>query len=235
MPDHALQPAQREIVGLFFSLPESQGFVLVGGAALLALGLTDRPTQDVDFFTSDAARVEAAGAALSVAAAVHGWATSLGRGSSTFQRMVLRRDDLEVAVDIAFDTAALRPIVDSELGLTFDPLEHAARKALAVFDRAEARDFVDLYLLSLLFTRHDILGLAAQLDLGFDLGAFEQALRSITRFTDSELPCGTDVAALVRSFADEWARLARDEEVDAAARRVTEKHRDALDRLGDLG
>lgn len=129
MPD-VLQPEQREIVRLFFSLPESQGFVLVGGAALVALGLTDRPTQDVDFFTSHAARVEAAGAALRAASAKQGWATSLGRGSATFQRIVLRRDDIDVSVDIAFDTAALRPIIESELGPTFDPLEHAARKGL---------------------------------------------------------------------------------------------------------
>lgn len=84
-----------------------------------------------------------------------------------------------------------------------------ARKALAVFDRAEARDFVDLYRLSLLFTREDILGLAAQLDFGFDLGVFEQALRSIMRFTDPELPCEADTASLVRAFPDEWAAQAR--------------------------
>jgi hypothetical protein len=161
MPD-VLEPEQREIVRLFFDLPESEGFVLVGGAALVALGLTDRPTQDVDFFTSDAERVEAASGALQVASAKHGWAATLGRASATFQRIVLQRGDAQVSVDIALDTAALRPIIESALGPTFDPLEHAARKALAVFDRAEARDFVDRFRLSQLFGRDDILNLAAQ-------------------------------------------------------------------------
>ena len=41
---------QTEIVRLFFSLPASQGFLLAGGGALLATGLTARPTQDLDFF-----------------------------------------------------------------------------------------------------------------------------------------------------------------------------------------
>ena len=233
MPD-VLQAEQREIVHLFFDMPESQGFVLVGGAALIALGLTDRPTQDVDFFTSDAELVEAASAALQLASAKHGWTATLVRGSATFQRMVLGRGDVVVSVDIAFDTAALRPIIESELGPTFDPLEHAARKALAVFDRAEARDFVDLFRLSQLFTRNDILGLAAQLDLGFDVLVFEQALRSIERFTDAELPCDAESIGQVRSFASDWAAQARHDAIDKAAKRVSENHRGALDRLGDI-
>jgi hypothetical protein len=199
----------------------------------VALGLTDRPTQDVDFFTSDETLIEAAGAALRAAAATHGWMTSLGRASVTFQRIVLQRDEVSVSVDIAFDTAALRPIVESELGPTFDPLEHAARKALAVFDRAAARDFVDLYRLSLLFTRAEILQLAAQLDLGFDLGVFGQGLRSISRFHDNELPCDADTATLVRTFAKQWATHTRQDEIGAGASRVAEKDRDSLDRRGD--
>jgi len=46
---------QREILRLFFELPESSGFVLAGGAALIANGLSERPTQDVDLFSSDLA------------------------------------------------------------------------------------------------------------------------------------------------------------------------------------
>ncbi len=41
---------QIEVTRLFFSLPASNGFLLAGGGALLAVGLTARPTQDLDFF-----------------------------------------------------------------------------------------------------------------------------------------------------------------------------------------
>ena len=34
-----------------FALPASRGFLLAGGAALLAQHLTARPTEDLDFFT----------------------------------------------------------------------------------------------------------------------------------------------------------------------------------------
>jgi hypothetical protein len=43
---------QIEVARLFFTLPSSAGFVLAGGAALLAQHLTARPTRDLGFFTS---------------------------------------------------------------------------------------------------------------------------------------------------------------------------------------
>jgi hypothetical protein len=47
-----LSAFQLEVARLFFALPASQGFLLAGGAALLAQHLTERPTEDLDFFTS---------------------------------------------------------------------------------------------------------------------------------------------------------------------------------------
>jgi hypothetical protein len=46
----ALTEFQREVARLFFSLPESDGYLLAGGAALVASELTARPTQDLDLF-----------------------------------------------------------------------------------------------------------------------------------------------------------------------------------------
>jgi hypothetical protein len=39
---------QIEVARLFFGLPASDGFLLAGGGALLASGLTTRPTHDLD-------------------------------------------------------------------------------------------------------------------------------------------------------------------------------------------
>src|SRR5438874_7249150 len=47
-----LSAFQLEVTRLFFALPASQGFLLAGGAALLAQHLTTRPTEDLDFFTA---------------------------------------------------------------------------------------------------------------------------------------------------------------------------------------
>ena len=47
----ALTDFQVQVAQLFFSLPETAGFLLVGGAGLVAQHLTSRPTQDIHFFT----------------------------------------------------------------------------------------------------------------------------------------------------------------------------------------
>ena len=47
-----LSAFQLKVARLFFALPASQGFLLAGGAALLAQHLTARPTEDLDFFTA---------------------------------------------------------------------------------------------------------------------------------------------------------------------------------------
>jgi hypothetical protein len=46
-----LPPFQLEVARMFFALPASRGFLLAGGAALLAQHLTARPTEDLNFFT----------------------------------------------------------------------------------------------------------------------------------------------------------------------------------------
>jgi hypothetical protein len=65
-----LSTFQLEVARLFFALPASSGFLLAGGAALLAQHLTARPTEDLDFFTApDRGHVLAARDALEAAPA----------------------------------------------------------------------------------------------------------------------------------------------------------------------
>ena len=51
-PAGPLTAFQVEVARAFFALPSAEGFLLAGGAALAAHGLTARPTQDLDLFTS---------------------------------------------------------------------------------------------------------------------------------------------------------------------------------------
>jgi hypothetical protein len=59
--------------------------------------------------------------------------------------------------------------------------ELAADKVLAVFGRAETRDFVDLLALSEHYTLTHLIDLASSKDSGFNLDVFRSALGSITR------------------------------------------------------
>ncbi len=52
-----LTHAQLDVAAAFFALHESEGFVVVGGAALITLELVDRLTEDLDFFVSIPGRV----------------------------------------------------------------------------------------------------------------------------------------------------------------------------------
>jgi Nucleotidyl transferase AbiEii toxin, Type IV TA system len=79
----ALTDFQVEVAQLFFSLPAASGFLLAGGAALVAQHLTTRPTQDLDFFTHfGGSDVPAARDALEAAASNRAGAPS---GSETRQ------------------------------------------------------------------------------------------------------------------------------------------------------
>ncbi|HEY1828717.1 MAG TPA: hypothetical protein VGG38_00595 [Acidimicrobiales bacterium] len=52
-----LTPFQEEIAVTISAITDKKGFALAGGAALISLGLVDRRTRDLDFFTSNAAAV----------------------------------------------------------------------------------------------------------------------------------------------------------------------------------
>lgn len=132
------------VARVFFELAQSDGFLLAGGAALPAQQLTTRPTQDLDFFASPGhGDVPAARNALESAATTRGWQVTRIRDTATFCRLVVRGPE-NLVVDLALDAAPSRPPMLTFLGPTFDREELAGRKVVALFDRAEARDFTAL-------------------------------------------------------------------------------------------
>lgn len=205
MVEVALTELQREVLRLFFDLPESSGFVLAGGAALVASGLSERPTRDVDLFVSDLAiGVAGAADALEVACVGRGWTVDRIQDSPTFRRLVVRTVHDELLVDLAVDSPPIGVPTITAFGPTYPPEELAARKLLALFDRAAARDFVDLHALSARFDLARLIEVAAQLDNGFDPEGLVEMLASLGRFDDDELAdLGAEPTAL-RAFIDRW-------------------------------
>ncbi len=200
---------QVEVTRLFFSLPASEGFLLAGGGALLAVGLTARPTQDLDFFGApDSVDIGAARDQFDVAVAERGWRCERIQESDTFVRLRLSGVD-EVIVDIAIDAPAGRPPFVTVVGPTFDPEELAGRKLTALFGRAEARDFADVFVLAQRFDRSVLLQRAAEVDLGFDRLVLAEMMRTIDRFSDDELPVDEADVETMREFFRRWA-----EEID---------------------
>jgi len=182
------------------------GLLLAGGAALVAQHLTTRPTQDLDFFTRvGATNVPAARDALEVAAHEQGWSIERIRDEATFCRLVIHGAD-DLLVDLALDSPPQQPATASLIGPTFAPEELAGRKVVALFDRAEARDFADVLELSRHFTKKDLLQQAALVDPGFDQQIFAQMLRSLPRFSDQDLPTPETRIPALRDFFATWAK-----------------------------
>jgi hypothetical protein len=203
---------QVEVAREFFALPSAQGFLLAGGAALAAHGLTARPTQDLDLFTSPGrGDIQATLATFATAATERDWSLEVVRQGETFARAVVRGGADAVVVDLALDSTPQRPPTAKFVGPTLDPDELAARKVVALFDRAEARDFSDVYELAARYGTGRLLELAAAEDAGFDIGVLATMLDSLSRFTDQEIPvpADTDVRA-IREFFRRWSEQLRE-------------------------
>jgi hypothetical protein len=71
---------------------------------------------------------------------------------------------------------------------------------IALFDRAEARDFVDVYALAHRYGKQLLLERATEVDAGFDVQVFTQMLESFDRFRDADVP-SDDMQTLRRFFA----------------------------------
>jgi hypothetical protein len=108
-------------------------------------------------------------------------------------------------VDLALDSAPGRPAMASLAGPTFALAELAGRKVIALFDRAAARDFVDVFTLSRRFSKTELLELAREIDAGFEVAVFVDMIGLLSRYRDVDLDLGDVNAAEVRAFFAQWS------------------------------
>ena len=197
---------QQEIARLFFSLQSSQGFVLAGGGALLASGLSIRPTQDLDFFGSPGqVSVSLALDQFLDAIEQQNWDYELLSHANDFARVRVI-GSAELVVDLAIDVAPRFPVSQTLVGPVFSPLELAGRKLLALFDRAEARDFVDVYVLSKKFGNQKVFDAATQIEVSLNKQVLARMMNALQRFSDDELPIDSSEAAALRKYFANWAK-----------------------------
>jgi hypothetical protein len=147
---------QRALLATLAAAPTDERY-LAGGAAMHFAPNSTRYSDDLDFFhdsedrvarayAADRRRLEQAGYAVDVEAALPG-----------FVRAVVRKAEEATRVDWAHDSAwRFLPLVRDELGgLLLHPVDLAINKALALAGRDEPRDFVDI-----LFVHERVLPLA---------------------------------------------------------------------------
>lgn len=140
-----LTALQERVAALVADLPESDGFVLAGGAAMAAHGVLHRTTRDLDYFggPDQAAAVHDLAAAVERAVTAQRIDVTRARQWEAFVRLRVVDADEECEVDIGIDYRALG-VVRTPYGPTLELPELGANKVLAIFARTEPRDFVDL-------------------------------------------------------------------------------------------
>lgn len=187
------------------------GFCLAGGAALVAVGVSQRPTRDIDAFTARMIDVGAAAERASVVLRDAGFDVIVERSDSEFATLLVTaagRRRSQFRFDLGIDHIAWPP-AESALGPTLSERELAANKVLALFGRVQPRDLVDLESLATRQPVADMLADAATKDLGFDRLVLAEMLDLVLRRPDPEWPPGTDVdrvRAFGRSLRDTLSR-----------------------------
>lgn len=231
-----LTPLQERVAALVAGLPEADGFILAGGAALAAHGLLDRATRDLDFFgrPEQQAQVHLLAAAFERACREHGLVVRRERDAEAFMRLTVEDGTDSCEVDIAIDYRALDP-VDTRLGPTFDLRELGANKVLAIFDRAAPRDFVDLAELAKRFPIQELIELAAAKDPGLDLEVLDVAMRQINRIPPERLGVGEAAHGDLVDTVEAWrASLRRIGQRDLGRQAAHRDKRDEHDLEPDL-
>ncbi len=156
-----LTDLQRRIALAVSQVVQGEGFALAGGAALIFQGVVDRRTRDLDFFAVDATAVNRVGPEVETALRSKGMTVITRVDAPGFMRLEVSEGDETCEVDFGSD-ARLRPVIETELGPMIASEELAADKTLALFGRAAARDFVDVFALSETFGQDRLLELAAE-------------------------------------------------------------------------
>ena len=105
---------------------------MAGGAALVVQGLTDRATNDLDFFTTSPEDIDALRQAIVTALVDAGMTAAPVISTETFVRLEIGDGAAATYVDLAWD-ARMRPAVVTDLGPVLHEEELAADKVLALF------------------------------------------------------------------------------------------------------
>ncbi len=211
---------QWEITRIALDALAGTGFALAGAGAIREHGITDRPTEDVDLFTS-VVDEEAFAAAVdrvieAVAEAGFSVTTEESRRTARFARLSVRRGMRHpVEVDLAVDWRAADPVT-LDVGAVLDIRDAVHNKVSALYGRGAARDFLDVDAIrrSGRFTDRELVEAAAERDPGFDLRLFAEQL-ALARRLRSEIVAEygvteSELQALVLRF-EAWSDQLRGE------------------------
>jgi hypothetical protein len=211
----------REVAAVALRAAARYGFALGGGNALLAHGVTDRPTDDVDLFTDREHGVAAAAGAVEAALRAAGYAADRqdstaglagafeGMGDGLAEWIVTAPDGREMMLQMAFFDRGHQPVL-MEFGPVLDLDDVLGGKVAALASRAAERDYLDVAAaIGRGYGIAQLIGLAVSLDPGLTAEDFADAGQRLDRLGDDRFAryglAPEDVTRLREQFAA-WPR-----------------------------
>lgn len=196
---------QQLVARRLLGIPELRPFALAGGLALIAHQIIDRETPGVDIFGAPGADVAAARDAFLTLAEEISWTVETIKESDTFIRMQVSDGSETTLLDLAIDTPAPVQVINTDYGRVMSISELAGRKLMAIFDRAEARDFADVFCLRDHQTQNEMIEFCRSVDLGFSSLVLAEMFGAIGRFRDEDIPLPVSGVAECRRWFAAWA------------------------------
>jgi hypothetical protein len=197
------------------------GFALAGGNALIAHGITSRPTADVDLFTDQERGVEAASESIEKALVAAGFQAEKqdktggladlfpGMGYGMAEWAITAPGGAQITLQLAYFDRKHRPVTMA-LGPVLDLADVAAWKTAAIVNRADPRDYVDLAALLNRYTVDQLLDMARKVDPGLEESDIARVGSRLDELSDSVFlrlyELGPRQVATIRQRFAAWPR-----------------------------
>lgn len=217
-----LDDLHREVASIALGAAAEHGFALGGGNALIAHGIIDRRTEDVDLFTDRETGVTAAAGAVEAALRSAGFEADrqdktggledifYGMGQGLAEWLITAPDGRQMTLQMAYFEREHSPVV-MEFGPVLDLADALGGKVAALASRAYERDYADTAAALGRYSVSELIGLAKRLDTGLTDEDFADAGRRLDQLSDRRFAAAglspEDVARL-RARLAEWPREA---------------------------
>ncbi|MCO5994024.1 nucleotidyl transferase AbiEii/AbiGii toxin family protein [Actinoallomurus rhizosphaericola] len=219
----SLPPFHRRLLEAGRDLCEDYGLCLAGGYAMMAHGLVERPSDDIDLATGHPLPVDDLADRVADEYRNEGFAVEGRPGGARFARLLVGdpRTGEICPVDLMKTTLRVSPVVvDSWPVLGFD--DAIGLKMRAVHDRGIARDLIDAASLAGEYGFERLEWLCRSHESDFSLRRLASRLEAAELHDDAEFEAyglTLEEVRRVKRFAAEWAqdinlRLLEEEEVD---------------------
>jgi hypothetical protein len=137
---------QKRILKAFTEIEESKAFYLTGGTALSVFYLAHRLSEDFDLFTSKEPLIALVAQKFKSALDNLGIHVQVIRSFSSFWEAVAGEGEESFKIQLAYDSPFMLAALTERDNLWIHSFEDiAAGKLLALYGRAEERDFIDIY------------------------------------------------------------------------------------------